>query len=102
MWARDHVPPACIDYFTGYWLTAYWLHLDVLGNPRASERARDETFELRDAAAKWIEGRGLPFAIVEDMQAIPREIRPEMVPLHREGTFVLVQNRGAAACPYSR
>ena len=99
VWARGHVPPACIDYFSRYWLTGYWLHLDVLGNPRLSDRMRQETFDFPDVAAKWIEGRGLPYAIVEDMQAIPREIRPEMAPLYRSGPFVLVRNAKAAACP---
>ena len=98
LWARDHVPPACVDYFSRYWLTGYWLHLDVLGNPRVSDRMRQETFDFPDVAAKWIEGRGLPYAIVEDMQAIPREIRPEMEPLYQNGGFVLVRNRRPAAC----
>ena len=98
VWARDHVPPACIDYFSKYWLTGYWLHLDVLGNPRLSDRMRQETFDFPDVAAKWIQGRGLPYAIVEDMTAIPREIRPEMEAMHRSGSFVLVRNRRPAAC----
>lgn len=99
MWARDHnVPPGCVDYFSRYWLTGYWLHLDVLGNPRLSDRMREETFDFPDAAAKWIEGRGLPYAIVEDMTAIPREIRPDMEPLRQSGTFVLVRNRRPVAC----
>jgi hypothetical protein len=99
-WALDRVPPACIDYFSSYWLTGYWLHLDVLGNPRLSDRMRQETFDFPDVAAKWIEGRGLPYAIVEDMRAIPREIRSEMEPLHQTGSFVLVRNRRPAACSY--
>jgi hypothetical protein len=100
LWARASVPPACVDYFSRYWLTGYWLHLDVLGNPRLSDRMTHETFDFPDVAAKWIEGRGLPYAIVEDMAAIPREIRPDMEPLHQRGSFVLVRNRRAAACPY--
>jgi hypothetical protein len=99
LWAAQHRAPAgCIDYFSKYWLTGYWLHLDVLGNPRLSDRMRAETFDFPDVAAKWIEGRGLPYAIVEDMGAIPREIRPEMEPLHQTGSFVLVRNRRPAAC----
>jgi hypothetical protein len=98
LWARDHVPPACVDYFSRYWLTGYWLHLDVLGNPRLSDRMRQETFDFPDIAAKWIEGHGLPYAIVEDMTAIPHEIRPDMEALHQNGPFVLVRNRRGAAC----
>jgi hypothetical protein len=99
LWARDHVPPACVDYFSRYWLTGYWLHLDVLANQRLSGRMREETFDFPDVAARWIEGRGLPYAIVEDMTAIPREIRPDMEPLQQRGPFVLVRNRRTAACP---
>jgi hypothetical protein len=98
-WARGHVPAGCIDYFSRYWLTGYWLHLDVLENPRLSDRMRVETFDFPDVAAKWIEGRGLPYAIVEDMTAIPREIRPDMEMVQQRGTFVLVRNRHPAACP---
>jgi hypothetical protein len=99
LWAaQNRVPAGCIDYFSKYWLTGYWLHLDVLGNPRLSDRMREETFDFPDVAAKWIEGRGLPYAIVEDMGAIPREIRPEMEPLHQTGSFVLVRNRRPAPC----
>jgi hypothetical protein len=97
-WAREHVPPACVDYFSRYWLTGYWLHLDVLGNPRESERMSHESFELADANAKWIEGRGLPYAIVEDLPSIPRDVRVDMVPVYRSGPFVLVSNRRPAAC----
>ena len=100
VWAREHVPPACVDYFSRYWLTGYWLHLDVLGNPRSSDRMAHETFDFPDVAARWIEGRGLPYAIVEDMTALPHEIRPDMEPLYQRGSFVLVRNRRAAACPY--
>jgi hypothetical protein len=98
LWARDRVPPACVDYFSRYWLTGYWLHLDVLGNPRLSDRMRAETFDFPDVAAKWIEGRGLPYAIVEDMTAIPHEIRPDMVTLYQNGSFVVVRNLRPAAC----
>ena len=71
VWARDHLTPSCLDYFSRHWLTGYWLHLDVLGNPRLSDRMRSETFEFRDTAGKWVEGRGLPHAIVEDLAALP-------------------------------
>jgi hypothetical protein len=100
LWARDHVPASCVDYFSRYWLTGYWLHLDVLGNPRLSDRMRQETFDFPDVAAKWIEGRGLPYAIVEDLSAVPHEARADMEPLHQNGSFVLVRNRRPAACSF--
>jgi hypothetical protein len=99
VWARDHVNPACVDYFTTHWLTGYWLHLDVLANPRLSDRMRAETFEFRDTAGKWLEGRGLPYAIVEDLAAIPHELRPDLAVVTSFPSFALVHNLHAAACP---
>jgi hypothetical protein len=48
LWAREHLPVGCIDYFSRRWLTSYWLHLDLLGNPKHSVRMLNETFEFRD------------------------------------------------------
>ncbi len=94
LWTRDHLPAGCVDYFSRHWLTGYWLHLDVLGNARVSPRMREETFEFRDTVGKWIEGRGQPFAIVEDMPSIPREVRPMMETLQSFGSVAVVKNRG--------
>jgi hypothetical protein len=94
LWAREHLPVGCIDYFSRYWLTGYWLHLDLLGNPRVSPRMRDETFEFRDTVGKWIEGRGLPYAIVDDLSSIPREVRPWMDVLYRDGAAAVVRRPG--------
>jgi hypothetical protein len=98
LWAREHTPSACVDYFSAYWLTGYWLHLDVLGNPRLSDRMRWESFELRDTVGKWIEGRGLPYAIVEDLASVPRDARVDMIPLRRFGLAAVVQNTRPAPC----
>lgn len=98
VWARDHVNPACVDYFSRHWLTGYWLHLDVLGNPRLSDRMREESFEFRDVVGKWIEGRGLPFGIVEDLSDIPKELRPDLTVLQAFGSTAVVRNGHAAAC----
>lgn len=97
-WARDHVPGACVDYFSSYWLTGYWMHLDVLGNPRVSDRMRTESFEFRDVVGKWIEGRGLPFAFVEDFDAVPRDARVGMTILRRFGRAAVVANARRPAC----
>jgi hypothetical protein len=99
VWVRARTAPACVDYFTTHWLTGYWLHLDVLGNPRVSDRMRAETFEFRDTIGKWIEGRGLPYGIVEDLSALPRELRPDVTPVHRAGRFVVIRNHRPAPCP---
>src|SRR5262249_53034780 len=98
VWARDRLPPACLDYFSRDWLTGYWLHLDVLGNPRLSDRMRQETFDFPDVVGKWIEGRGLPWAFVEDLDAIPRDARVEMDPVYRAGRAAIVRNRRPVPC----
>ena len=97
-WARDHLPSACIDYFAGYWLTGYWLHLEVLGNPRESARMRAEPFDFRDSVGKWIEGRGLPYAFVEDFDLVPRDARQDMAVLQRFGRAAIVRNLRPARC----
>ena len=99
VWVRERTSPECVDYFTAHWLTGYWLHLDVLGNPRVSDRMRAETFEFRDTVGKWIEGRGLPYGIVEDLSGLPRELRPDVTPVHRVGRFVVIRNHRPARCP---
>ena len=97
-WARDRLPSACVDYFASYWLTGYWLHLDVLGNPRESARMRTEPFEFRDSVGKWIEGRGLPYAFVEDFDLVPRDARQDMAVLQRFGRAAIVRNLRPGAC----
>lgn len=94
LWARNHLPAGCIDYFTRRSLTGYWLHLDLLGNPRVSPRMDEETFDFRETVGRWIEGRGLPYAIVEDLSSIPRELRPKMETLQPFGSGAVVKNRG--------
>jgi hypothetical protein len=91
-WARGAVPPGCVDYFSRHWLTGYWLHLDVLGNPRLSDRMRAETFDFPDVVGKWIQGKGLPYAIVEDFAAVPRDARVDMVVLRAFPPAAVVRN----------
>jgi hypothetical protein len=99
LWARDTLPPGCIDYFSKHWLTGYWLHLDVLGNPRVSDRMRAETFEFPDTVGKWIQGKGLPYAIVEDFAEIPRDARVDMIPVREFGRSAIVKNTRPAPAP---
>src|SRR6185295_14377470 len=48
VWAGARMPPACIDYLVVDGYTAYWLHLAVFGQARASGRAMDEdTFDAK-------------------------------------------------------
>jgi hypothetical protein len=98
LWVRGNLQPSCVDYFSRHWLTGYWLHLDVLGNPRLSDRMREETFEPDDTATKWILGRGLPYAIVEDLSNVPHEAREQMGVMARFGRTSVVRNLRSASC----
>jgi hypothetical protein len=75
-WARARFPPDCIDYLVGDGYTAYWLHLAVFGNPRAAGRAlEDDTFDPKKAIVRWILPGGLRYAIADDFDRLPRDIR---------------------------
>jgi len=92
LWARANLPPDCVDYFSRHWLTGYWLHLDVLGNPRVSARMRVETFDFPDVAGKWIQGKGLPYAIIEHVDLIPRDVRADLLTLQPFPPAAVVKN----------
>jgi hypothetical protein len=98
LWTRGALPVGCVDYFSRHWLTGYWLHLDVLGNPRLSDRMRGETFEFPDTVGRWIQGKGLPYGIVEDIDAIPRDARVDMITVREFGRSAVVKNTRAAPC----
>ena len=98
-WARTHVPPACVDYLVADGYTGYWLHLAVLGNPRAAGRALEEdTFDPKKAIVRWILPGGLPYAIAGDFDALPRDIRTNVDVLARFGPAAVLQRRGASRC----
>ena len=98
-WARAQVPPACVDYLVADGYSGYWLHLAVLGNPRAAGRALDDdTFDPQKALVRWILPNGLPYAIAGRFDALPRDIRTNVDVLARFGPAAVVQRRGAAIC----
>jgi hypothetical protein len=100
VWARTQVPPACVDYLVADGYTGYWLHLAVFGNPRATGRALDDdTFEPKKAIVRWILPNGLPFAIADHFDALPRDIRTNVDVLARFGPAAVVQRRGPSVCP---
>ncbi|HMF95576.1 MAG TPA: hypothetical protein VKE96_14845, partial [Vicinamibacterales bacterium] len=75
--------------------TAYWLHLAVFGQPRASGRAiEDETFEPKKALVRWILPGGLPYAITDDLDALPRDIRSNIDVVTQFGHAAVVKRRG--------
>ena len=99
-WARAHVPPACVDYLVADGDTAYWLHLAVLGNPRMSARTADvDTFDPKKAIVRWIVPRGLPFAIAEDLSALPKDVRTNVDVLAQFGQAAVLKRLGESSCP---
>jgi hypothetical protein len=102
-WARTRVPTACVDYLVADGFTGYWLHLAVFGNPRATGRAMDgDTFEPTKAIVRWILPNGLPYAITDDFDALPRDIRTNVDVLARFGPAAVVQRRGTSSCEDTR
>lgn len=98
-WARANANARCVDYLVADGYTAYWLHLAVLGNARAAARSlENDTYELPPALVRWIEPGGLPYAIVEDYSALPKDIRDSVDVAARFGRTAVVKRRGAASC----
>jgi hypothetical protein len=98
-WAGARMRPACIDYLVVDSYTAYWLHLAVFGQARASGRALDDdTFDAKKGLVRWILPNGLPLAVVDDFDALPRDIRTNVDVLARFGPAAVVKRRGASAC----
>jgi hypothetical protein len=99
-WTRARISSDCVDYLVSDGYTAYWLHLAVFGNPRAAGRALvDDTFLAKKALERWILPNGLPFAITDDFDALPRDIRANVEVLERFGPAAVVKRRGPSSCP---
>jgi hypothetical protein len=97
-WARQHVQPGCVEYLVADTNTAYWLHLDMLGNRRMSARTGDPTtFELRDALVRWLTPGGLPYAIAE-RRALPADVNRELDVVADFGPAVVAKRRGPSGC----
>ena len=98
-WARAHIDPGCVDYLVADGYSAYWLHLAVLGNARSAPRSIDnDTYEPRQAVIRWIEPGGLPYAIVDEFSALPKDIRDGVDMVARFDPAAVVKRRGAATC----
>jgi hypothetical protein len=97
-WALLQMPAPCIDYLVMDGYTAYWLHLAVFGQPRAWGRAtNDDTFDAKKAVARWILPNGLPLAVADEFEELPRDIRDNVDVLMRFGPAAVVRRRGPAA-----
>ena len=86
---------ACSDYLVADAETAYWLHLAVLGNPRASERMREiDRYEPRAAMAPWITAEGRSYAIA-DFRLLPDEVDAARNSLREFGSAAVITRRDA-------
>ncbi len=98
-WARANVAPGCVDYLVNNLYTAYWLHLSVLGNARATPRSGDDdTYQPRQTLNRWILGGGVPHAIAEDFEGLPKDIRTSVDVVVRFGPAAVVKRRGPSSC----
>ena len=85
----------CVDYLVSDAETAYWLHLAVLGNPRASARMQEiDRYDPRGAMAPWITNEGRPYAIA-DLRLLPDEIRSRVNVIAEFGHAGVVSRRDA-------
>jgi hypothetical protein len=99
VWARDHLPAGCIDYLVANGDTGAWLHLAVLRNPRTTARMADpDTFEPKKAIERWIYPSGLPYAIADDVDALPRDVRTSVEVLARIGRAAVLKRKGPPRC----
>ena len=98
-WARENVPPACVDYLVNNVYTAYWLHISVLGNARATARSGDDdTYQPRQTLNRWILGGGVAYAIAENFEGLPKDIRTSVDVIARFGPAAVVKRRGPSSC----
>ncbi|MDO8681001.1 MAG: hypothetical protein Q7R30_20985 [Acidobacteriota bacterium] len=98
-WARDNVGADCVDYLVDDANTAYWLHLAVLGNARASSRAAEiERYEPRAAMGHWIASdQTMGYAIIDE-RLMPDELSSRVEVIARFGSAALIMRPGAKPC----
>jgi hypothetical protein len=98
-WAHDRLPSNCVDYLVADDDSAYWLHLVALGNSRSAPRSLNPaTFDPAQSQVRWIMSNGLPYAIADNFDALPRDIRTHVDVLARFGPAAVVQRRGHSVC----
>lgn len=97
-WVRANLPVTCVDYIVASEYTAYWLHLVVLRNVRASDRSKnDNTFLPYQTIARWIVGDAPPYAIA-DLRVLPAELRKTVDVIAEFGTAAVIKTRAPAFC----
>lgn len=93
-WTRANIGQTCVDYLVADAETAYWLHLAVLGNPRASERMVEiDRYEPRAAMGPWITSEGRSYAIA-DLRLLPDEVRSRVEIVRTFGAAAVIKRAG--------
>jgi hypothetical protein len=94
-WVRANGGAACTDYLVKDAETAYWLHLAVLGNPRAAERMQEvDRYDPRTAVGPWITSEGRTYAIA-DLRLLPAEVRSRVDVAAQFGSAAVIKRRDA-------
>jgi hypothetical protein len=98
-WARTNLKPECVDYIVDDAYSAYWLHIAVLRNARAAPRSTDDdTYVPEKQRVRWVVPDGLPYAIAEDFDRLPRDVRSNVDIIARFGQTAIIKRRGHASC----
>jgi hypothetical protein len=98
-WARANLKPECVDYVVDDVNSSYWLHIAVLRNARAASRSiDDDTYEPEKERIRWVEPEGLPYAIAQDFDRLPRDVRANVDIVARFGPAAVIKRRGPATC----
>ncbi len=96
LWAETHLPIGCVDYLVANWLTAYWLHSQVLGNPGGPHSSQI----LNDFnPGKWLQPDGLPYAVAANLNGVPPSLRSTFEILHQCGSAGVIRRLGESSCP---
>jgi hypothetical protein len=94
-WTRANVGQTCVDYLVADAETAYWLHLAVLGNPRATDRMIEiDRYDPRAAAGPWITSEGRSHAIA-DLRLLPDEVRSNVDVIAQYGSAAVIRRKDA-------
>ena len=69
-----------------------------LFRPEYDKSLPSHVFDPKKAIVRWILSNGLPFAIADDFDRLPRDIRTNVDVLARFGPAAVVQRRGPSTC----
>jgi hypothetical protein len=103
LWAKQNLPSSCVDYLVDHWATAYWLHINVLGNPRRTERSHAIVAGAGQQAwpPVWSDADHLPYVIANDWNELSSEDRTNLIVLYQNGSAVAARRAGSITCTYN-